>query len=164
MLFYHFTSKEALDEICEEGLKFGDVWINPIESYNGVWLTTDKSPSGHGLCGERLLTNGEKKVYKRDYGRAAPQDAYFANKLAIRITVKIPKNDRNLVRWRTWGKEHIAVDLDWYKRLNEETPGGKYKTWFIYFGQIPPDWFVAIDDLEPDFVPLSQFKECHPND
>ena len=145
MLLYHFTAREYLDRIRKAGLTKGDVPLSPAEHPNGVWLTTDKSPSGHGLDDGHVLTDQEREARALVFGYAPPPGAGVPNKRAIRIKVMIPRNDRSLVAWRQWGKKHL--DPQWFKTLSK-VGGNKDETWFIYFGQIPPDWIVAIDDLE----------------
>ena len=145
MILYHFTAREYLDSIRDGGITKGDVPLSPTEGRNGVWLASDKNPSGHGLSGRHVLTDEERAAHKKAFGQDVPKGAMFLNKRAIRIAVKIPRNDRALVHWRKWGKKRL--DPKWYETL-AKTGGRKDKTWFIYFGRIPPDWFVAIDDLE----------------
>jgi hypothetical protein len=145
MILYHFTAREYLDSIRDGGITKGDVPLPRTEGRNGVWLASDKNPSGHGLSHRRAFTDEERKKYKQVFGQDVPEGAMFLNKRAIRIAVKIPRNDRSLVQWQKWGKKRL--DPEWYETL-AKSGGHKDKTWFIYFGRIPPDWFVAIDDLE----------------
>ena len=71
----------------------------------------------------------------------------MTNKLAVRISVKIPPNDhQRLVYWPKWAKSRLHPDL--YDAL-AITGGNMDKTWWLYWGVIPPAWFVAIDKLEP---------------
>jgi hypothetical protein len=127
MILYHYTGVEYLDAIMDTGLSLGDVPTSEHGGKNGVWLTTDRDSAGHGLSdGERW--NGY----------------YFADKRAVRITVKIKSSDRRLVEWLKWGRKHCERSL--FDALNE-AGGGKHATWFVYFGVIEPDRFSNIEFL-----------------
>ena len=142
LLLYHFTARDNLEAIQAEGLTRGDVPITQTEGLQAVWLTTNKDSDGHGLSDDRPLTEEEIAALKRISPKTKiPEGARMKNKRAVRITVKIPRNDRKLEHWPKWGKKHL--DHTWFDTLNR-TGGGKYKTWFLYFGVIPPDWFTEV--------------------
>jgi hypothetical protein len=108
------------------------------------WLTTDRTPS-HGVGGvERPLTDEERFAVLMTDGWMPPKGAVWPNKHAVRITVLIPRSDRKLHHWPAWGRKRLAPE--WYATL-DRSGGGKSKTWWIYFGTIPPSSFRAIDLL-----------------
>lgn len=140
MLLYHFTAAEYLDSIREHGLVRGEVPISATDLLNAVWLTTDRSPSGHGLTDGRELTDQEKLLKKLD--PALP--ARFPDKRAVRITLRIPSTDRNLRHWPAWGKKRL--ESGWYQTLSR-IGGGKDRSWWLYWGVIPPERFDKVEML-----------------
>src|SRR3546814_4547043 len=85
VILYHFTAREYLPSILEEGLTKGEV---PTSAYgpapNAVWFTSDGSPQGHGLSDEKILSPEEVQVMRRMHGADYPDDLMFPNKKAIR--------------------------------------------------------------------------------
>lgn len=147
MLLYHFTCAQHLDSIRSEGLTRGDVPLDKHQALNAVWLTRDRKPSAQGWAGiGQELSDEAKLKLKNAYGIVAPDSAHYANKQEIRITVKIPRNDRNLIHWPVWARKRLAPD--WYHTLNE-VGGGGAKDWYLYWGIIPADWFEEIETLAP---------------
>ena len=144
MLLYHFTAAEYIEQIKVEGLTRGDVPTSLTEGVNAVWLTNDRNPLGHGLSDAHVLTAEERSMVERLTGQRPPENARYPNKRAYRITVKVPRGDRALVPWPKWGRKRLAAD--WYETLSD-IGRGKHKTWYLYFGTIPPDWFTSIDQL-----------------
>jgi hypothetical protein len=140
MLLYHFTAADYLDDIKEQGLTKGVVPLSSTDWLNAVWLTTDCNPVGHGLTDGREATCQEKILQGLD--PAVP--ARFPDHRAVRITVRIPSSDRKLRHWPAWGKKRLRPD--WYRTLSR-TGGGKEKTWWLYWGVIPPERFDAIELL-----------------
>ena len=142
MILYHFTGREYLDAIMEDGLSIGDVPTSSTEGKTGVWFTTDQDPAGHGLGVEMDLPNGGRIVNKR----------------AVRITVPISSSDRKLVSWMKWGRKNCNPDM--FDRLNR-SGGGKCKSWYIYFGAVKPDQFSNIEFLTstPPRMVLAQLPD-----
>ncbi len=137
MILYHFTCLEYLESIKREGLNRGEVPLSSTEVLNAVNLTSDKTRNGHGLDGGGVeITPAARKLMGASVG------SRFPDKLAVRLTVLIPRNDRKLVKWPTWAKKRL--DSKWYQRM-DQIGGGKSKTWFLYWGEIPPAWIRAID-------------------
>ena len=62
MDYYHFTAREYLPRIAQEGLRKGEVPLTAKLVRNGVWLTTDPDPTGHGLTDGRNVTDEEKAI------------------------------------------------------------------------------------------------------
>lgn len=137
MLLYHYTAKEYLPLILAEGLTRGDVPTSPTEGMNAVWLTSDSAADGHGLTDGRELTDREKQMA----GIAPTQSARFPNKRAIRLQVRIPQGDRNLMVWSKWARKRL--NPDWY-RILDEAGGGKSQSWYLYWGTVPPAWIAGI--------------------
>jgi hypothetical protein len=147
MIFHHFTSAEFLDEIMAEGLRLGDVPLSATEACNAVWLTTDRNPEGHGLSEAGMLSEHEIQTIAKIKGiplSRMPRKLGTLNKRAVRITIKIPTTDRALFHWPRWGRKRL--DPDWYDTLNR-TGSRKANSWWIYFGTIPPDRFLAVEGL-----------------
>lgn len=145
MILYHYTAREYLPAILAEGLTKGEVPLTQTNLRNAVWLTSDRAASGHGLTDGRDLTLAEKEAM----GVPLTSPARFPDKRAIRITVRVPQGDRQLVRWRNWAGGR--VEPKWQATL-EAIAGGpaKAKTWFLYMGVIPPTWFTEVWDLRAD--------------
>jgi hypothetical protein len=129
MILYHYTHREALPSIAYSGLFLGSVSHCAEEVGTGVrtalWLTSDLDPKGHGLS---------------DYD---PERGYY-NKRAIRCTVKIKSTNHNLVHWPSYAKKRMT--RAWYDYM-DMTGGGKAKSWWLYFGIIPPE-DIDIYDIE----------------
>jgi hypothetical protein len=140
MLLYHFTAREYLADIRHDGLCRGEVPLSPRECLNAVWLTTDRDPSGHGLSDGEELSYKEKVIMGVDPGVRF----YFPDKRAIRITLKIKSTDRRLVHWPAWGKKRLA--RGWYERL-ADTGDRKDRSWYLYWGVIPPESFLNVEYL-----------------
>jgi hypothetical protein len=141
MLLHHFTSREVLPYIARDGISIGDVPVTPTQGLNAVWLTSDGCSDGHGLTDGRALTDEEKAL------KGIPKDtsAFFANKRAIRMTVLISREDRALAAWPSWGRRKLAPH--WYEILNR-TGLGKARTWYLYWGVIPPAWVREVRNLQ----------------
>ena len=69
MLLYHFTAPEYIEQIKAEGLTRGDVPTSSTEGINAVWLTSDRSPDGHGLSDGQVLTDQERDIMERLKGQ-----------------------------------------------------------------------------------------------
>jgi hypothetical protein len=144
MLLHHYTAHECWPSIANEGIKWGEVPLSLHEWLNAVWLTSDKSPAGHGLSHARPATPEDARFL----GIPWSKELVWPNNRAVRLTVKVPRGDRALVPWTPWGRKNL--DPKWMAAL-ERTGGGRAKarTWFIYWGVIPPAWIVEKTDLVP---------------
>ena len=100
MDYYHFTAREYLPRIAQEVLRKGEVPLTAKLVRNGVWLTTDPDPTGHGLTHGRDVTDEEKAFL----GVPASAKARFPDKRAIRFKVVIPESGGCLVHWPEWGR------------------------------------------------------------
>lgn len=58
--FYHYTARERLPVILQQGLRLGDVPTSQFGGRNGVWFTTDPTAHGHGLGTAHELTGSER--------------------------------------------------------------------------------------------------------
>src|SRR5262249_23140855 len=119
----------------------GGVWA----SRNVVWFTTDPEPGGHGLTAEdRLLTKAERTYLSERWGKMLPKAGMFINKQAVRITCIIPSTDRRLVSWKKYARKHLSAD-DNQKLIRAD--GSKHKTWYLFFGTVPPEQFRAVEQV-----------------
>jgi hypothetical protein len=142
MIFYHFTARESLPAIAKEGLWKGEVPITSRaeDCLNAVWLTVDANPDGHGLTSGRTLSVKEKIIL----GLPTDAKASFPDKRAIRFKIAVPTTDRRLVHWPGWGRKRLKHS--WYETL-ARTGGGKEKTWWLYWGVLPPVSLCDATDL-----------------
>jgi hypothetical protein len=151
MLLYHFTAEEFLESLKREGLTRGDVPTSPSTGRNGVWLTSLRATHDHGQGdGTRSTIVTPTLRLQIPSCRYLPDGDVLQDldKLAIRIAVRIPRCDRKLVKWSTWAPGRLEVN--WLATLNRLGGGPAIaNTWYIYWGVIPPDWFVKIDQLHP---------------
>lgn len=150
MLLYHFTSAEFLDAIQSEGLTRGEVPLTRSKILNGVWLTSDPSPEGHGLTDGEELSPAEIRQMKADgfLASSIPEDKpiTWVDKRSARITVRIPSSDRALKRWISWGRKRL--ESDWFEALSDAGGGHqKARTWYVCFRTILPTEFVAVERL-----------------
>jgi len=153
MLYYHFTALENLDAIRAEGITRGEVPLSMARIRNGVWLTTDRDPAGHGLSGgDEPAISGAALISLKARGwiaRDIPDDAeiFSSNKRAVRLTVKLNSNDSDLVYWMKWGRKNLAAN--WFDTLNKVGGGNrKAKTWYISFRAITPSEITNIEILD----------------
>ena len=148
MIFYHFTSRENLPLILEQGLTRGEAPLSDTRVVSAVNLTTDRKPAGHGLDkGGHIVTAHEAAMY-RAKGMHVPEGTVFADKLEVRLTVKISMDDRHLKKWLPWAHKHCEAGYP--ERLANAAGGmAKGKTWWLYFGVIPPGAIIMVDHLKP---------------
>jgi hypothetical protein len=144
MIFHHFTAVEYLDRIFREGLRKGDVPLTATEGINAVWLTTDRRPDGHGLTTGHGLSAEERDVWSQLFGKRLRPGARYPNKRAVRITVKLRRENRNLKHWPTWARKRLQPA--WYQDLIRASggPPKQARTWWLYFDVIPPEWFTSV--------------------
>ena len=159
MIFYHYTTRAALAQIQREGLTRGEAPYNDIRVATAVNLTTDPEPTGHCLdSGGRVVTQEQSSLWATK-GFRVPAGTVLVNKREARIKLKLSSSDLKLKKWRSWSRKNC--DPGYPERL--ERAGGatskKAKTWWLYFGVIPPEAFLGIDILEPDASTESQFEE-----
>lgn len=150
MILYHYTSVNFLDSIRSEGLTRGEVPLSANRVINGVWLTTDSNPEGHGLSdGEEISKNDIAILKARGLlAGSVPENVplRYADKRSARITVKISSNDRDLKHWPIWGRKRLSPK--WYEALADAGGGSqKVRTWYVCFRTILPDEFIAVDVL-----------------
>ncbi len=158
MLLYHFTSRPCLRHILAGGLSCGRVPVSRAISSNAVWLTTDPGPNGHGLeAGGALMTDAHRQQAYEWTGIRPLPGARHARDASIRISVDIDRADRNLHDWLPWARGHLPAD--WFAELHPiASPNWrKARTWRLYFGIIPVDAFVAVDEMaaQPPASPLA---------
>ena len=112
MILHHFTSELHLAGIAAHGLTVGDVPTDIRRNIGkvGVWLTSADTPTGHGL--ERSA----------------------ANKKRFRLSVELPDNAPQLVRWSDWAMANVTNATI---TALHSTAHSRPETWFVYFGVIP---------------------------
>lgn len=152
MILYHFTASSFLQSIREEGLTRGEVPLSSRKTINGVWLTTDPNPEGHGLSDGGQLSPAEIRDMKaRGFlAQNAPDIGIsWSDKRSARITVRIPSTDRNLKRWTSWGRKRLTPE--WFEALSG-TGGGhqKARSWYICFRAITPAEFLSVEVLRDE--------------
>lgn len=159
MILFHFTAVEHLPAILTEGLSKGDIPVEPGEpGYRGVWFTTDREPSLHGLSGGEMLTlpEAERRLIERNTGRPAPFKVRTLDKRAVRIQVATPLKHKKLFAWLQWSAKRTNLDL---REALILAGGGKQKarTWYVYNGVIPPNEFreICIRDKTGKFTPAT---------
>lgn len=115
-----------------------------------VNLTTDPDPAGHRLDqGGHVVTAEEAATYALN-GFDMPEGTRFLEKRAIRIRVKVPTNDRRLKRWQPWARKNCEPGYPDELAAAAGLNGRKVKSWWLYFGTVPPEAFLAIDVLIPE--------------
>jgi hypothetical protein len=157
MLHYHFTSRIHLGEIMRGGLSRGGVHVARDRLLNAVWLTTDPGDQGHGLeWGGAFMSELERREAQEWSGTELPHGARFPKNADVRISVDVEEGDANLHEWLPWARRRI--EPDWLAFLHPVALGNlnKAKSWRLYFGVIPPQSFVAVEELAPSptVVPL----------
>ena len=153
MILYHYTTHRYLAAIMEQGLTRGEVPISDKEWLNGVNLTTSPEPSGHGLQdGWEVITEAVAAKYAAK-GINVRVGTAFPDKREVRIKVKIPSSDRNLQQWLPWARKHVPHD--YIERLINSSHANPRaaRSWFIYWGVVPPSAFLAVDHLKPPYLP-----------
>lgn len=146
MILYHFTSREHWATIEREGLSKGEAPIAADRWENAVNLTTDPSPKGHGLSKGEEISPAIIAAAIRQHGRA-PTNTHWPDKTAVRITTKIRSNNPKLKRWLPWARKRC--EPDYLDRLHLAAgQKSKHKTWWLYFGTIPPADFVRVDFID----------------
>jgi hypothetical protein len=145
MKLYHFTRKSYLPSIAEHGLWKGDMIIDANTGINAVNLTTSKSPEGHGL----EIGPDIDEVFIDGH-------LLYLSKKRIRFEVTIPSTDRNLIKYSKWAKKYMTDDeiREHFDKIYAT------KTWWIYFGIIPPEALRCYEMKEQryiDFVEEAKF-------
>ena len=148
MLLYHFTSRDNLPSILAEGLNRGEAPLSDHRVVNAVNLTTDPDPRGHGLDGGGKVVSEEESARAALMGWDIPAGTIYANKLEVRITVKLPSSDRNLKRWQSWARKHCEPGYAERLAAAAGSGGKKAKTWWLYFGTVPPTSFAAVEMMD----------------
>jgi hypothetical protein len=113
VILHHFTSELHLAGIAAHGLTVGDVPTDIRRNISkvGVWLTSADTPTGHGL------------------------EESAANKKRFRLSVELPDNAPQLVRWLDWAMANVTRAT--ITALHDAAADSRPETWFVYFGVIP---------------------------
>ena len=147
MLLYHFTSRERVSGIRTGGLRLGTVPVSATKALQAVWLTSRGDDGAHGLeAGGPLMSEEQRHETFQWTGDRPPPGARLPKEASVRITVDIHSNDRDLHEWLPWARQHVAPDT-----MALLHPVGsslhKAKSWRLYFGWIPPERFVTIEEV-----------------
>ena len=156
MKLYHFTALEYIESILANGLTKGEVVITPRDIRNGVNLTSDPDPAGHGLTDGGRLTTRERRFMSAEAG------AYWPNKRRLRIAVEIADQDAGLQNWLQWSK--INVDPETRQALIRFGGGIiKASTWYVHFDTILPCSFteIGVRDHSGNYVACRSSDELH---
>lgn len=121
MKLYHFCAKHLFERIKKEGLTLGCIPIIEGDNYKIArgfqWLTSNPSF-------EQEWEKYSTLPYRRNY---------------YRITIKIPKKDKNLLKWielsKTKALQETAETLNAY---------GDPENWYVYKGAIKPNYFRKV--------------------
>ena len=143
MILYHFTAKEYLGAILQEGLTKGEIplGLRAEDCLNGVWFTTSPDPGGHGLSDGHDLTAKECTIF------GVPLGSRFPDKRAVRITVKMRIS--KLTHWPSYGKRRMTPEH--YAALSDTGGGEKCaRTWYISFRPIAPDQLEKVEARNDD--------------
>jgi hypothetical protein len=117
---FHFTCRERLSKILEEGITKGDVAISPDSGFQAPSLT------------------GDCRWDRQNW--AHPRDC-IVNKTAVRLLVEIASDDPKLQSWHDVAVQY-EMDRKWLKALAGNDDDQK---WYIYNGIITPDMIKAVD-------------------
>ena len=128
---YHYTSRLHIGRIMQEGLSRGEVPLSPTRGATAVWFTTDADPG----------TNKDHGLYS------------IVDKREMRITVELNRIDPNLWKWTEYAGTHNIPEF--WRAAMDRAGGGKAKTWWLYFGIIPPQDFVAVEQSQYEKVDMS---------
>ena len=115
---FHFTSREMLETILQEGITKGDVATGPTTGFNAPWLTGD--PSWERQCWAH---------------------GCLINKTAVRLIVEVPLGDKLLQSWHDLARIY-EIDRSWFHALNKTDQADK---WYIYKKVIPKDFIKGVD-------------------
>ena len=144
---YHFTAVERLPVIMREGLRLGDVPTGQFTGRNGVWLTIDPAPAGHGLGSASEMSDEDRQWVLKWRGVLPPEGTRWPDKSAVRIAVRGLPDTGRLVRWSRWGRRNCAPGM--YDGL-VRAGGAKHRSWYVYFGIIPAEYFAAVEFKDAD--------------
>jgi hypothetical protein len=141
MKMYHYTAIALLPPILSGGLKWGEIPTTLYTWINGVSLTTDKSPSGHGLSSARFMTEHDLKVKNV----AIKDDTFlpvWLNKRKVRITMNLKStNLSRWLRWSKWNNEPFVRDA----LIRAGGGVSKARTWYFSLEPIPPKCFQSVE-------------------
>jgi hypothetical protein len=123
MRLYHFTAREYLQSITEDGIVRGTIYTSPSEAIQAVWLTVDPS------------------FADQSWTQASTRD-----KARVRITLDVPDDSTKLWHWPKLA-EQLGVSPEWLEiQVNLR---GDPEPWYVYLGVIPPQWIVTVEE-RPD--------------
>jgi hypothetical protein len=128
MTLYHFTDgggTSLRDSIGKEGLKANcsEEGFLLQRGKKVVWFTTEADPVWWWVDGETSK---------------------------FRATVEIPSTDKRLVRYDEWMKKNFAPKVIKAAHADPDLPPGvNWKSWYMYFGDVPPSKIRAVEYADP---------------
>jgi hypothetical protein len=123
-ILYHFTCRAWWHFIERDGITRGEVPISRTNVAQHPNLTANPQPNAQKWAG---IDVGES----------------VSNKIAVRISVKIPDDDDRIISWQDFANRNV-VDRRWYREL-DEAGGWEARNWWIYQGVVRPEWFVDFE-------------------
>lgn len=121
MKLYHFCAERFFPSIQKSGLTQGKIPLITSGKFsfisNSQWLTTNPD-----------FNQEWNAMFELKYDRTA-----------VRITVKIPIEDKKLVKWSELSKLPDLIETA--AILNSY---GDPENWWIYVGKVKPNWFREI--------------------
>lgn len=134
-IYYHFTAAHLIPGILKQGIRKG---VLP-------WSMDQKGRVGM-RAGWQWLT--EASHWEQEWARPSPFSKLPWRRDEIRITVRFP--DRfpgQLISWPEVDRAHRPDSADFINTFADA------RNWWLYYGAIPPLWFVAIEK-NPTPAPL----------
>jgi hypothetical protein len=123
-ILYHFTGLISLPPVLRDGIKKGEVPVDPRKPRNAANLTTNSDPerNKHWNAGGAI------------------------DKTKVRITVEMPV--KSIISWREV-REKFKVDPKWAKALD---PHGEGKNWWFAFNGVSPTQFRKLEIRDEEGV------------
>lgn len=144
MRLYHFTRRQNLGAILEQGITRGDAPLTWNTGINAPSLTIRPEP--------HFLESVIGKVYAFE-----ELDPTLFDKTRIRIAVELPDSDPRLIRWKDFPKK-FKVDGRFFRGLSSVAKfGTPAYDWYLFLGEIPTTLFAEVLDLHTQ-------KEIHPGE
>jgi hypothetical protein len=139
MILYHFTLAELTEQILRDGLLPAVDSNNMVGGAGVVWLTERT---------DLIISASERAViYERSGKLISKWLSDPSERPMVRLAVRIPGQNRRLVRYRPWLRKHWRHGMpDPDARFMKYTPD----THWIYFGEIPPSAIIEVDTDRSD--------------
>ena len=93
------------------------------------------------------MTDHQREQAYEWSGIMPPPGSRFPKDAHVRISAEIDDDDPELHKWLGWARRRLPQELLWLIHPPGSDSQRQAKSWFIYFGVIPPSAFVAIDEV-----------------